>query len=66
MQSKQIKQKFLQLIFKINILVLHLIEKFFHYLVDHFIIFETPKNEYKIRKNEFHKPTNAYVCRKSN
>jgi len=30
------------------------------------MIFDTPKNEYKIRKNEFHKPTNAYVSRKSN
>jgi hypothetical protein len=67
MQSKQIEQRFLLLIFDIQ--KKQTIDKDFNlmniYLVDHFIIFDTPKTEYIIRKNEFHRPTNAYVSRKS-
>jgi hypothetical protein len=67
MQSTQIKRRFLLLTYDIqkrrSLSTRFLSDEYF-YLVDHFIIFDTPKTEYIIRKNEFHRPTNAYVSRK--
>lgn len=67
MRLKQTERRFLRLTWR-NESIQKISKTFIFivsYRVDHFIILETPNKEYKIKKNEFHKPTNAYVSRKS-